>query len=78
MLRVDPVACTGHGFCADLLPELISRDEWGFPVIHGEVPAPLAPHARRAVRACPDLALRLVPLHQETPGDRPAGPGGRA
>ena len=59
-LRVDPVACTGHGFCADLLPELISRDEWGFPVIRGEVPAALAPLARRAVRACPDLALRLV------------------
>ena len=77
-LRVDPVACTGHGFCADLLPELISRDEWGFPVIRGEVPASLAPHARRAVRDCPALALRLVPLRQETPGDRPAGPGGRA
>ena len=59
-LQVDPIACTGHGFCADLLPELISRDEWGFPVIHGEVPAALASHARRAVRACPDLALRLV------------------
>ncbi len=68
-LRVDPVACSGHGFCADLLPELISRDEWGFPVIHGEVPAALGPQARRAVRACPDLALRLGP-HQNQPGER--------
>ena len=78
MLRVDPVACTGHGFCADLLPELISRDEWGFPIIHGEVPAALIPHARRAARTCPALALRLVPLRQETPGDQPAGPERRA
>ena len=46
---------------ADRPGELISRDEWGFPVIRGEVPAALAPHARRAVRACPALALRLVP-----------------
>ena len=77
-LRVDPVACTGHGICADLLPELISRDEWGFPIIHGDVPAALIPHARRAARACPALALRLVPLRQDTQGNRPAGPGGQA
>jgi ferredoxin len=72
-LRVDPVACTGHGLCADLLPELISRDEWGFPVIRGEVPAALIPHARRAARACPALALRLVPQR-----DQPASREGRA
>lgn len=60
-LRVDPIACTGHGLCADLLPERIELDEWGFPVIAGEVPPGLAGHARRAVRACPSLALRLEP-----------------
>lgn len=60
-LRVDPIACTGHGLCADLLPERIELDEWGFPVILGDVPAGLAAHARRAVRACPSLALRLEP-----------------
>jgi ferredoxin len=78
MLRVDPVGCTGHGLCADLLPELISRDEWGFPVVHGDVPATLIPHARRAARACPALALRLMPLRRETPGSRSAGPERRA
>jgi ferredoxin len=59
-LRLDPTACAGHGLCADLLPERIRLDEWGFPVISGDVPAGLAAHARRAVRACPVLALRLA------------------
>jgi len=59
-LRLDPTACTGHGLCADLLPERISLDEWGFPIISGDVPPRLAAHARRAVRACPVLALRLA------------------
>jgi ferredoxin len=59
-LTIDPIACTGHGLCADLLPELIELDEWGYPIRPGSVPAGLAAHARRAVRACPTLALRLT------------------
>ena len=58
-LRIDPTACTGHGVCADLLPERIQLDEWGFPIIQPDVPPGLAPDARRAVRGCPVLALRL-------------------
>jgi ferredoxin len=58
-LTIDPTACTGHGLCADLLPERIELDEWGFPIISRDVPPGLARHARRAVRACPALALRL-------------------
>ena len=65
-LRIDPTSCTGHGLCADLLPERIELDEWGFPIIHGDVPASLAGHARRAVRACPALALRLETKPRET------------
>jgi ferredoxin len=30
-LVVDPIACDGAGVCAELLPELISLDPWGFP-----------------------------------------------
>jgi ferredoxin len=30
-LRVDPIACTAHGLCAELLPEHITLDEWGSP-----------------------------------------------
>jgi ferredoxin len=65
-LRLDPTACTGHGLCADLLAERIELDEWGFPIILGDVPPGLAAHARRAVRACPTLALELQPLRDDS------------
>jgi ferredoxin len=59
-LRLDPIKCTGHGLCAELLPELIELDEWGYPIISGLEVAPEAIRdARRAVTACPTLALRL-------------------
>lgn len=59
-LRVDPVACSGHGLCAELLPERITMDEWGYPVVSAEpVPPGLENLARRAVADCPALALLL-------------------
>ena len=61
-LRVNPIACEAHGLCAELLPELIRLDDWGYPIIaSGAIPAELLPHARRAVAACPLLALSLRP-----------------
>jgi ferredoxin len=61
IVTVNPDQCAGHGACAELLPEAITLDEWGYPLID---PRPLAPglerHARRAVSACPALALRLT------------------
>jgi len=63
-LRVDPIACQAHGLCADLLPELIDLDEWGYPILPSTaVPAALLPDARRAGTACPTLALRLTRPH---------------
>jgi methionine sulfoxide reductase heme-binding subunit len=60
-LTVDPIACTGHGLCAELLPELVALDMWGYPLVVAEpVPASLARRARRAVTDCPALALRLT------------------
>jgi len=60
-LRVNPIDCTGHGLCAELLPELIALDEWGYPVLaHGPVPHGLERQARRAVTDCPALALALA------------------
>jgi ferredoxin len=60
-LRLDPIACDGRGLCAELLPELIRLDDWGYPIIEpGPVPKELEAHARRAVDACPLLALALV------------------
>jgi ferredoxin len=45
--------------CAELLPERIVLDDWGYPMIDPQVPASLHEHAERAVKACPALALRL-------------------
>ena len=60
VLRVNPIVCDGHGLCAELLPERIELDEWGYPIVDDAVvPRSLEAHARRAVAACPVLALRL-------------------
>ncbi len=61
-LEVNPIACTGHGLCADLLPEAIELDEWGYPMLADNVPVHLRAHARRAVSTCPALALRLTKI----------------
>lgn len=59
-LGIDRIRCDGHGLCAELLPELIRRDDWGYPIIAGgPVPQHLAGHAQRAVASCPLLALVL-------------------
>ena len=59
-LVIDRIACTGHGLCAELFPEHLALDEWGYPIQSpGPIPAALTRHARRAVAACPALALRL-------------------
>ncbi len=62
-LGIDRIKCDGHGVCADLVPELIELDDWGYPIIRaGPIPAAVVPHARRAVSGCPTLALRLQAL----------------
>lgn len=59
-LIVDRIACDGRGLCAELLPELIDLDDWGYPILSpGPVPANLERHALRAVADCPVLALKL-------------------
>jgi len=62
---VDPIACDGHGLCAELFPERIGLDDWGYPIVD---PTPfgsgLDAHARRAVSQCPKLALRLQRVKQ--------------
>jgi ferredoxin len=59
-LRVNPIACDGHGLCAELLPEIIDLDPWGYPVLRSAtVPRGLVDHAKRAVAGCPVLALLL-------------------
>jgi len=59
-LRVNPIACTGHGLCAELLPEIIELDPWGYPILSSSaVPAGVMEHAKRAVDTCPTLALLM-------------------
>jgi len=59
-LKLDMIACDGHGICAEVFPERIRLDDWGYPIIdaapfdHAELD-----HAKRAVTMCPALALRL-------------------
>ena len=59
-LRVDLIACDGRSLCAEALPELITLDDWGFPITGDRaVPPRLLADARETVRACPKLALWL-------------------
>jgi ferredoxin len=72
-LRVDPIRCDGRGLCAELLPEMITLDDWGFPIIRDAgVPAGLVDEAAEVVRLCPLLALRL-----DHPAGAPADPAQR-
>lgn len=60
-LRVNPIACKAHGVCIEMLPELVGRDPWGYPVVSEQpVPERLLGLAKRAVEACPTLALLLT------------------
>jgi ferredoxin len=59
-LTVDRIKCDGRGLCAQLLPELIRLDDWGYPIISaGPIPDHLMPLAERAVEDCPVLALAI-------------------
>ena len=41
-IDVDPIKCEAHGLCAELLPERITLDEWGYPLIDdAPIPASL-------------------------------------
>jgi ferredoxin len=57
-LVVNWTTCVGHGMCAELLPELIQLDEWGYPIVDpGPIPPSLEAHVKRAIEACPTLAV---------------------
>ncbi len=65
-LQVDWPLCEARGHCAELLPELLGEDPWGYPIprqgnLGRGVPVPphLLQHARDAVASCPRLALIL-------------------
>jgi ferredoxin len=54
-LRVDRIACTGHGICATLLEGRFRLDDHGYPVVdHPRVPDE---PGETAIRFCPARAL---------------------
>ena len=56
-LAIDRIRCDGRGMCAEILPEMIKLDRWGYPIVQrGSIAENLVPHARRAVNDCPVLA----------------------
>lgn len=73
-LSVDPIKCSGQGLCAEIIPEAVTLDDWGFPMIAaGPVPPRLHRLARKARAACPALALRF----DADPGRRPPSAANR-
>jgi len=60
-ISIDPAACDAYGYCAELLPEAISLDEWGYPMVDGSpLPPDLVAAAKRAVKDCPRRAITLT------------------
>ncbi len=60
---VDRIACDGRGLCAEIAPELIDLDDWGYPILYpGALPEELVGSAEDAVGICPKMALRLERL----------------
>lgn len=65
-LHIDWTRCDGRGLCAELLPKLLGRDDWGYPLVRDgtrepEITARDTRYAKAAVRRCPRLALSLIP-----------------
>jgi ferredoxin len=59
-ISIDNEACTGHGRCYALAPELFEPDDDGRGVvIREEVPEELLATAQRAVASCPESAVKL-------------------
>jgi ferredoxin len=57
-LKIDWIACNGYGACETAAPDLITLDDWGYPVLpDGPVPHDLARQAESAINDCPMLAL---------------------
>jgi thiamine biosynthesis lipoprotein len=64
-LHTNWTQCDGRGLCTELLPALLIRDDWGYPLPRNGSREPAIPPgdvntARIAVDRCPRLALSLV------------------
>ena len=77
-LHIDWTRCDGRGLCTELLPRLLGRDDWGYPIARDgsrepAIPASALPQAHNAVDLCPRLALSLI-TDQTVSVDRKRGP----
>ena len=64
-LHIDWTLCDGRGLCTELLPHLLDRDDWGYPLSRSgprepEIAENQLKYARAAVKKCPRLALQLL------------------
>jgi ferredoxin len=59
-LKVDLDACTGHGRCYSLAPELFDADDYGHSVLlQPDVPDDQVDQARLAAANCPERAITI-------------------
>jgi len=67
-VEIDCDACTGHGRCYDLAPNVFAEDERGYGQVRDSVLRPkLMQEVRSAILNCPERAIRLhkvVPEHK--------------
>ncbi len=65
---IDPVKCDAFGYCAELFPEAITLDEWGYPIVHEQsISSAFLPTAKRVVRDCPRNAITFRVHHDDAP-----------
>ena len=63
-LHIDWTRCDGRGLCTELLPRVLTRDQWGYPLSRDGTAEPVVRNdemddAFEAVDLCPRLALSL-------------------
>jgi len=60
-VRIDTEACTGHGRCYTLAPEIFDSDDFGYgAVINEDVPVELHEKALIGLLNCPEQAVSIV------------------
>ena len=76
VLHIDWTRCDGRGLCTELLPTVLERDQWGYPLAkrahtgdrsNVTIGPAHSDAAREAIHLCPKLALSLTVQTQRPP-----------
>lgn len=61
-VTVDLAVCSGHAHCSHRCPEVFSNDDTlgKCVILQSDVPSALEADVRRAVRSCPEGALKIT------------------